>query len=77
MASRIIAHENEVVTGQAVNAAVSTVVAPPVPIVSPPVAVPKPQVFSWGRWSNYVESPEQNIMADPVRKQQIVAINGP
>lgn len=76
LASRIIAKEGEAVTTKALNNIVANSITP---TSTPPasVAEPKVQPFSWGRWSSYVQTADQNILQDPVRSKQIVAFNGP
>lgn len=54
--------------------ATANVVTPNTPAADIPAAA-KTQPFYWGRWANYAESPEQNIVRDPTRNRQIFTAN--
>lgn len=85
LASSIIVQERADTSSKAVDDAANsrtTTVNPGVVVVTPAPAVPpvsepvaRPQVFHYGRWSSYAETPAQDIVRDTTRNRQVFVAN--
>lgn len=72
LANRVITQST---TDSSIKAVQAEVTHPTIPPTATVTAVAKSQPFYWGRWSNYAENADQNIVRDPARNRQVFTAN--